>query len=316
MKRFLCWILALMLVFACSSCQMLEKFISAEPSGEPTATTPSSNMPEETAPQGNTPEATSPAETTPAEDSKETGTRDPLVEEPTAPPQITPNETTPESGSSCNTTPAVTTPAPDETVLPDQEIYFSVQVVFQSGGIHRVEETLVVKESCTFHQLYALFVEKHYLETFTLIPYLNGELIDTNKTYYLQDGDFIYLEEYSGMPGEEPVCTHHWIDGWCQKCGTVCNHNEWNDNRQCIVCGFWMGVNMLEIEIYEDGEYRYYTQNIEITVHDLVMSYFGYPWDYMASVYEFYYNGMLISDGSYLIVESGRLDLVTRNYYE
>ena len=287
MKRLLCVVLTLACVLSFSSCNLLDKFISTEPDAKPTATTPSTN--EATTPD-NKPEESIPDVTTPEKEPGETT------------PEQAPEETTPEK-------------APEETVLPDQEIYFSVQVVFQSGGIHRVEETFTVKEPCTFSQLYALFVEKHFLESFTLIPYLNGELIDTNKIVYLQEGDYIYLEEYSGMPGEEPVCAHVWISGSCEKCGAVCEHNEWDANRQCLVCGAMLGVDLLQIEIYENGEYKYNANgSIETTVEDLLMAYYGYyPWDYLESNYEFYFNGVRV-DGSYWITEHGILELVTRTY--
>ena len=77
-----------------------------------------------------------------------------------------------------------------------------------------------------------------------------------------------------------------------------------------------MGVNLIEIEIYENGEYVAYTQINQITLRELIMAYYGYSWDYMIDSYEFFYNNVYITEGSHLITESGRLDIVTRRHYE
>lgn len=190
----------------------------------------------------------------------------------------------------------------------------TVHMQFQSGGIHAVEKWVKVETPCTFVELCAAFIKEHDLSGFHIVSYLNKEPIDINSDVYLQDGDHIYLEEYSGAPGDEPTCPHEWMDGYCPLCGSTCTHNEWNDMGQCIVCGFWMGVNLIEVEIYENGEYKYYTQVNEITMWDLVMAYYGYPWEYMVNSYDFYFNGMLITEGSYLITESGRVEAVTRSW--
>ena len=300
MKRLLCAILALICIASLCSCDILNKFISTEPEAYPTTTTPKTdeattpdNKTEETVPDVTTPEK-APDETTPQQE----------------PEQTTPEQTTSEDYYPCDTTPEQgTTPG-----QPDQETYITVHVQFQSGGIHAVEDWVRVEAPCTFAELCGEFIKTHDLSGFYIVSYLNHEPIDINSDVSLQDGDYIYLEEYSGAPGGEPICPHEWIDGYCPLCGIMCEHNEWDENRQCIVCGFWMGVNMIEIEIWENGEYVAYTQINEITLWDVLMAYYGYPWDYMADCYEFYYNGMLVTDGSYLITESGRLDLVTRTY--
>lgn len=275
MKRLLCAILTLVCILSFCSCDLLNKFISTEPNADPTTTTPNT--------------------------------------EKTTTPEKAPDATTPEKA------PEATTPekAPDETKPenPPAEELIAVRVKFKSGGIHEVEETLKVETPCTFNQVYSEFVKKHYLETFSLIPHLNGEVVDINEIIYLQDGDYIYLEEYSGMPGEGPVCPHVWISGSCEKCGTVCEHSEWDDNRQCLVCGAFLGVDLLQIEIYENGEYKYNANgSIETTVENLLMAYYGYyPWEYLESNYEFYFNGVRV-DGSYWITEHGRLELISRTY--
>ena len=76
-----------------------------------------------------------------------------------------------------------------------------------------------------------------------------------------------------------------------------------------------LGVDLLQIEIYENGEYKYNANgSIETTVEDLLMAYYGYyPWDYLESNYEFYFNSVRV-DGSYWITEHGILELVTRTY--
>ena len=280
MKRLLCAVLTLVCILSFCSCDLLNKFISTEPNANPTTTTP--NTDKTTTPENKT-EGSVPNETTP---------------------QKEPEATTPEK-------------APDETKPenPPAEELIAVRVKFKSGGIHEVEETLKVETPCTFNQVYSEFVKKHYLETFSLIPHLNGEVVDINEIIYLQDGDYIYLEEYSGMPGEGPVCPHVWISGSCEKCGTVCEHSEWDDNRQCLVCGAFLGVDLLQIEIYENGEYKYNANgSIETTVENLLMAYYGYyPWEYLESNYEFYFNGVRV-DGSYWITEHGRLELISRTY--
>lgn len=286
MKRLLCIALTLVCLLAIASCELLK---TPDSSGTVNTTT---LAPTETTPDATTPETTTPETTTP---------------------EKTPNATTPEK------TPEATTPekAPDETKPenPPAEELIAVRVKFKSGGIHEVEETLKVETPCTFNQVYSEFVKKHYLETFSLIPHLNGEVVDINEIIYLQDGDYIYLEEYSGMPGEGPVCPHVWISGSCEKCGAVCEHNEWDDNRQCLVCGAMLGVDMLHFEIYENGEYQTYLQGIETTLRDLALTWYGYyPWEYLEANYEFYFNGVLITDGSYPITESGRLELISRTY--
>lgn len=54
--------------------------------------------------------------------------------------------------------------------------------------------------------------------------------------------------------------------------------------------------------------------SIETTVQDLLFAFYGYyPWEYLESNYEFYFNGALV-DGSYWITEHGVLNLVTRTY--
>ena len=298
MKKVLCIVLTLACIFAFSSCQLWDYFVSYEAIQATTPEDLNRGDPQDFDP---IPEK-KPDSTTPDDKHEQTDPEDP--------PRDANNNGIPDDQENTDGT-----PKEDFTDLGEQEIYFSVQVVFQSGGIHRVEETFEVKELCTFNQLYTLFVEKHFLDTFTLIPYLNGELVEMEKTYYLHAGDYIYLEEYSGMPGEEPVCAHEWIEGYCLRCGAMCNHSEWDVNRQCLVCGFSMGVEMIELEIHENGEYRYYTQTIGITVHDLVMAYYGYqPWESLESDYEFYYNGVRV-EGSYWIAENGILNLVTRTEY-
>ncbi len=301
MKRLLCAILALICIASLCSCDMLGKFISTEPEANPTTTTPKTDeattpndKTEEIVPNVTTPEK-APDKTTPQKE----------------PDQTTPEQTTPEDNYPCDTTPEVTTPG-----LPDQVIYITVHLQFQSGGIHAVEEWVKVKTPCTFVELCAGFIKEHDLSGFHIVSYLNKEPIDINSDVYLQDGDHIYLEEYSGAPGDEPTCPHEWMDGYCPLCGNTCTHNEWNDMGQCIICGFWMGVNLIEIEIYENGEYKYYTQVNAITMWDLVMAYYGYPWEYMVNSYDFYFNGMLITEGSYLITESGRVEAVTRSWNE
>ena len=220
----------------------------------------------------------------------------------------------------------------------------TVQIIYQTGGVHRVESTITTTSPATLLDVYNLFANEHPYETFNNAEcYLNDKPIDPTQTVYMQNGDMVYLQEnsngyhlhiwemglgYCRSCSEE--CTHEWkdsiccvcksecyhtgqwnddvwINGQCGECGALCMHEQWNDNRQCIVCGEFLGVDLLHIEIYEDDEYKYYTQVIEITVGDLVMSYYGFSWEHMANTYDFYYNDVLITDGTFVLTESGTL---------
>ena len=46
-----------------------------------------------------------------------------------------------------------------------------------------------------------------------------------------------------------------------------------------------------------------------------MLAYYGpYPWHYWDSMYEFYFNGVLVTHGSFIIAENGVLNLVTRTH--
>lgn len=295
---------------------------------EPVQTTPAQTTPEDSYPCDTTPEQTTPEDTTPEE---------------TTPKETTPEETTPDV-----TEPESTTADEDIPVVPDEET-ITVRVTYQSGGVHCVESVITTTGPATLLEVYNLFANEHPYEMFSNVDcYLNDKPIDPTETIYMQDGDKVYLQEngkgyhlhiweiglgqcrsclekcphdWDGIVCRmcKCECRHEddwnnstWVNGQCEQCGTYCQHETWDDNSQCIVCGYWMGVNLIEIEIYEDGEYKYYTQVNQITLLDLIMAYYGYPWGYMVDTYEFYYNGMLITEGSYTITESGRVDFITR----
>lgn len=314
MKRLLCVILTLVCILSFSSCNLLDKFISTEPEASPTTT---SNNSGETVPE-KAPEATTPESTTPED----------VYSGETTPPTIPP-ENPPETNT------------------------VTVQIAYQTGGVHRVESVITATSPVTLLEVYNLFANEHPYESFNNVEcYLNDKSIDPTQTVYMQDDDRIYLQEsgdgyhlhiwevgmgrcricFEECPHEwegvicrmcKSECYHKddwsngtWANGQCEQCGTVCRHEQWNDNGQCTVCGFWMGVNLIEIEIYENGEYVAYTQIDQITLRELIMAYYGYSWDYMIDSYEFFYNNVYITEGSHLITESGRLDIVTRRYYE
>jgi hypothetical protein len=241
--------------------------------------------------------------------------------------------------------PENTTAPDDDPTVPDAET-ITVQITYQTGGVHCVESVITTTSPATLLEVYNLFANEHPYEMFNNVQCsLNGKPIDPNQTIYMQNGDKIYLQEDGngyhlhiwemGMGRcrtcmEE--CSHEWEgnvcrvcklecyhDYWngiqCGICGMMCEHREWDGNRQCLVCGSMLGVDLLQIEIYENGEQKYNANgSIETTVRDLLLSCYGYyPWEYLESNYEFYFNGMLV-DGSYWITEHGILNLVTRTY--
>lgn len=276
--------LTLVCIFSLSACNLLETFLSFERVEVTIELTPSGTIPEGEDPEKGKPDATKPED-------------------------IGSLETTPESTTPELTPPDVTTPQDP----PTGEI-ITVSVVFQSGGIHRIEDQITTSSPALFSHILSLFASKYDdIKYYHLTCYLNDVQIDPNEAIFVKDGDRIYLEEASFLPGQDVSCTHIWEFGVCSKCNMPCNHEAWDDNRACLVCGAQLGVDFLYIQIYENGEYRYESQNIEIMLSDLLMAYYPYPWDYMTAAYEFYFNGLLITDGAYMIVESGVLELVTRN---
>ena len=217
-----------------------------------------------------------------------------------------------------------TTPNEEKVTTPDQNDpqepqtqKITVEVKFQSGGVHAYQENVTVDAPATFSQVYNLFVAMHEdIKSYRLDCYLNDQKIDPSQTIYVNNGDRIYLQESGASLDEEYPCIHVWFEGVCTQCGNACMHETWGDNGQCLACGFWMGVNLLEIEIHENGEFRYFAGGcLQTTVQELMLAYYGpYPWDYWESTYGFYFNGVLVTDGSYMITENGILNLVTRNY--
>ena len=317
MKRLLCAVLTLVCILSFCSCDLLNKFISTDPNANPTTTTP--NADKTTTPENKT-EGSVPNETTPQKEPEATT------------PEKAPDETKPENPPEGNT--------------------ITVQIIYQTGGVHRVESFITTTEPATLLEVYNLFANEHPYEMFNNVDcYLNDKPIDPTQTVYMQNGDKVYLQENGNgyhlhiwepnagycrncmeeCPHEwegnkcricKSECYHDgywnngiWIDGHCGQCGTVCEHSEWDDNRQCLVCGAMLGVDLLHFEIYENGEYQTYLQGIETTLRDLALTWYGYyPWEYLEANYKFYFNGVLITDGSYPITESGRLELISRTY--
>jgi len=284
MKKILCTILALVCILVLCSCDIIEKFLSFDPGPQATTATPDANNSENN-----------------------------------NPPHDKNDETTYDNNHSC-TTPADdgenTTPDSENTQIPDGNgETIVVEVKFQSGGIHAYHDKITVVTPATYAHVLVLFGQMHEdMSSYRLNFYLNGVRVDPNDSTFLKDGDIIYLEESGDASGDMYPCIHNWVDGYCFLCGISCPHAEWDDNRQCLTCGAWLGVDLLQIEIYENGEFKHNANgSIETTVQELMLAYYGpYPWDYWASTYEFYFNGTLVTDGSYMITESGILDLVTR----
>ena len=380
MKRILCVILTFVCILAFSSCNLLEKFISfdrvetnaptaQDPNGNE-AVTPGEDPSDVQKPNDDDPDVTTYWEhdcTTPEESAKddpdvttywehdcttpeesvkdENNDRVPDGEQTTDPTQGNQPDAPNPGDNNNGDQEESTTGLDDVPVVPEPETV-TVQIIYQTGGVHCVQSNITTTAPATLLEVYNLFANEHPYEMFNNAEcYLNDKPIDPTQTIYVQNGDKIYLQESGdgyhlhiwdiGMGRcrscmEE--CSHEWegnkcrickcecyhngfwINGQCGKCGTPCQHEQWNDSRQCIVCGEFLGVDLLYIEIYENGEYMFESQNIEITLSDLLMAYYPYPWAYMEANYEFYFNGTPIPDGSYMIIESGRLDIVTRSY--
>ncbi len=309
MKRLLCVLLISACVLVLGSCEILEKFISFE-----RVETNASTNPAPTAPDANDSENKKPTDdkidettfdnnhscTTPADDHENT----------------TPDENITNPNPDDGTTP--TDPGEGDSQIPEGNgETIVVEVKFQSGGIHGYHDKITVVTPTTFSHVLTLFAQMHEdISSYRLNFYLNGVRVDPNDSTFLKDGDFIYLEESGDGSGDVYPCIHTWVDGSCTLCGIACLHNEWDDNRQCLLCGTSLGVDFLQIEIYENGEPKYSdNSSIGTTVEVLLMNYYGlYPWDYWTASYEFYFNDVLITDGSYMITESGILNLVTRSY--
>ena len=278
MKRLLCVLLITVCVFALGSCEILEKFSSFERVEMDAPTNP-----DPAAPEGEEIKK-------PDADKVETTT-----------PEKNDGETTPDLG---------------EQQKPDEE-KITVEIKFQSGGVHAYQDKITLDAPATFSQAYNQFVAMHEdIKSYRLDCYINDQKIDTTQVIYLNEGDCIYLQESGASLDEEYPCIHVWYDGSCTQCGSVCTHETWADSRQCLVCGAWLGVDLLQIEIHENGEFKYNANgSIETTVEALLMAYYGYyPWDYWTSSYDIYFNDVLITDGSFMITEHGILNLVSRSY--
>ncbi len=365
MKRILCVILTLACILAFSSCNLLEKFISFDrvETNAPTAQDPNSNeavTPDKDVSEDKKPDGDKIESTTPEKDHEQPTPDDPAKDEnndgvpdgeQTTDPTQGNHPNAPNPGDNNNGDKEESTTGLDDVPVVPKPETVTVEIIYQTGGVHCVQSNITTTAPATLLEVYNLFANEHPYEMFNNAKcYLNDKPIDPTQTIYVQNGDKIYLQEsgdgyhlhiwdigmgrcYTCM--EE--CSHEWegnkcrickcecyhdgfwndgiwINGQCGECGTPCQHEQWNDSRQCLVCGEFLGVDFLYIEIYENGEYVCESQNIEITLSDLLMAYYPYPWEYMEANYEFYFNGTLIPYGSYMIIESGRLDIVTRSY--
>ena len=279
MKKILCILLITVCVLALGSCEQLEKFISFDrvETNASTDLTPDANNNENKNP-----------------------THDKI------------DETTYDNNHSC------TTPDPneEETKVPEGNgETIVVEVKFQSGGVHAYHDKITVTTPATFTQVLGLFLQMHEdLSSYRINFHLNGVRVDPNDTTFLKDGDYIYLEESGDGSGDQYPCNHNWVDGSCMLCGMPCPHSEWDDNRQCLLCGTSLGVDLLQIEFYMDGEYCSCTSTIESTVGEQLMYQFWRSWDDLTSTYDVYGGDILVTDESYMILESCNIYLVTRSH--
>ena len=279
MKKILCILLITVCVLALGSCEQLEKFISFDrvETNASTDLTPDANNNENKNP-----------------------THDKI------------DETTYDNNHSC------TTPDPneEETKIPEGNgETIVVEVKFQSGGVHAYHDKITVTTPATFTQVLGLFLQMHEdLSSYRINFHLNGVRVDPNDTTFLKNGDYIYLEESGDGSGDEYPCNHNWVDCTCTLCGMPCPHSEWDDNRQCLLCGTSLGVDLLQIEFYMDGEYCSCTSTIESTVGEQLMYQFWRSWDDLTSTYDVYVGDILVTDESYMILESCNIYLVTRSH--
>ena len=279
MKKILCILLITVCVLALGSCEQLEKFISFDrvETNASTDLTPDANNNENKNP-----------------------THDKI------------DETTYDNNHSC------TTPDPneEETKVPEGNgETIVVEVKFQSGGVHAYHDKITVTTPATFTQVLGLFLQMHEdLSSYRINFHLNGVRVDPNDTTFLKNGDYIYLEESGDGSGDQYPCNHNWVDCTCTLCGMPCPHSEWDDNRQCLLCGTSLGVDLLQIEFYMDGEYCSCTSTIESTVGEQLMYQFWRSWDDLTSTYDVYGGDILVTDESYMILESCNIYLVTRSH--
>lgn len=279
MKKILCILLITVCVLALGSCEQLEKFISFDrvETNASTDLTPDANNNENKNP-----------------------THDKI------------DETTYDNNHSC------TTPDPNEegTKVPEGNgETIVVEVKFQSGGVHAYHDKITVTTPATFTQVLGLFLQMHEdLSSYSINFHLNGVRVDPNDTTFLKNGDYIYLEESGDGSGDQYPCNHNWVDCTCTLCGMPCPHSEWDDNRQCLLCGTSLGVDLLQIEFYMDGEYCSCTSTIESTVGEQLMYQFWRSWDDLTSTYDVYVGDILVTDESYMILESCNIYLVTRSH--
>jgi hypothetical protein len=327
MKKILCAILTLVCILALCSCDLIEKFISYDPGSKVTTTTPNKNEAETKEPTDDRIEETTYDNnhscTTPAD---ENNNGIPDVEEPV-------DGTTGDVGTDVPTPQTIT-----------------VTVEWQSGGVVNHKETVTTEASATLSYVYRLFAEKihgeyFYAEVLSIDGIqINGKWVDASEVIYVQDGDYIYATEWNA---ELSSHLHVWDGGQCVRCGEACSHDEWHDNvcffckfecwhnewewnvcatcpfvcthenirsdGQCQLCQMYVGADVLNIEIYEDYEEKpYYYQTYATTLRGVILAL--YPdslLNKIESEYDFYFNGTPI-DSSYLITESGRIDMVKR----
>lgn len=329
MKKILCAILTLVCILALCSCELIEQFLSyerVEATISPNEMSTPADMGKE---EPQKPETTTPdkgsEETTPADPGKD-GNNDGI-------PDNEQNTTKPEN----------TPPEPDPETI-------TVTVVWQSGGIACHNATVTTTSPATLSYVYRLFAEKihgeyFYIEVLSIDGIqINGKWVDASEVIYVQDGDYIYATEWNA---ELSSHLHVWDGGECVRCHEKCSHEEWNDNvcffckfecwhnewewnvcatcpfvcthenirsdGQCQLCQMYVGADVLNIEIYEDYEEKpYYYQTYATTLRGVILAL--YPdslLNKIESEYDFYFNGTPI-DSSYLITESGRIDMVKR----
>ena len=338
MKKLLCVLLITVCVLALASCDLLEQFLSYERVEATVNNNPSYTIPDENASENKKPYEDKTDATTPEKDHEQNKPNDDpnRDENNDGIPDIEQNTTQPGGNNPV-------APAPNT---------ITVSLTWQSGGVAMDTATITTQAPATLSHVYRLFAEERLGDSFSHSEVLhidgiqiNGKWVDASKVIYMNDGDQVYAVEWNAeLPSHLHVwdggmcvicheecphgewnddnicffckfeCWHNeWIGVQCSACGKICDHSEWDGNRQCLICHEFLGVDLLQIEFYMDGEYCGCTSTIEHTVGEQLMYQFWRSWEDLTSTYDVYVGDLLVTDESYMILESCNIYLVTRS---
>ena len=337
MKRLFCALLITVCVFALASCELLEKFISFDSIEANINTNPIHTAPDENASENKKPYEDKTDVTTPDKDHEQNQPND-------DPNRDENNDGIPDNEQTSNQPDGNNPVAPTPNTI-------TVSLTWQSGGAAMDTATITTEAPATLSHVYRLFAEERWGDSFSQNEVLridgiqiNGQWVDASEVIYMNDGDYVYAVEWNA---EFPSHLHVWDGGMCVICHEECPHGEWDGNtcffckfecwhnewqwdmcttcpfvcthevlsfeNQCQKCNMYIGEEYLNIEFYEDYEETPYCRQIQArTLRSYLQAI--YP-EYWAQKFEaecdFYFNGTPI-DGTFLITESGRIDMVHR----